>query len=407
MAQNAPHKFLGLIDMTILNSFVPKSEAQAVSRPITTCLILQERGWILEKMAVRLADNLAAWNVVTQISYLPSPQVEINHWMHYLYLEGGWHGKNTLSITHVDRPAKLHILKKRMKKADMGVCMSRMTLEQLVLAGIPRQKLCYITPAHDGNVKPKRIVIGITSQIRPDGAKREDVLIQMSQAIRLDAFHFEIIGPNWEKVIPYFLAVGATVNYNPGMFMKNNEDHLRIVNERLNSFDYYLYMGWDEGSMGFLDALAAGIPTIVTPQGFHLDINNGITYSFTDALDLCAILDKLAQERQSRIDSVSGLTWNEYARQHALVWQAVVAGRQEGINASLHNTNKYLIPLPNLSGVKKGVLDPQVKPKYNFASLKNDLTLLLELYTNIKFQNTLLGSFVKWVKSLLSSTVKK
>jgi hypothetical protein len=367
-------------------------------RRITTCLVLQERGWILEKLATRLADHLAAWNVEAQISYSPSSQADVNHWVHYLYLDGGMYAKNTMSITHVDRSAKLHILKQRMKKADMGICMSRMTLEQLVLSGIPREKLCYITPAHDGEVVPRRIVIGITSQIRRDGAKREDVLIKMAQTIRLDAFQFEIVGPNWENVIPYFQAAGATVNYNSGMYLGSNEEHLRLVYERLKRFDYYLYMGWDEGSMGFLDALAAGIPTIVTPQGFHLDINGGITHSFANAQDLCAIFSKIAKNRQIRIDSVSRLTWNEYARQHALVWRALVTEQQQGINELLHSEDVYSNPLPNLSGYKIGSIGPNLKAKFNSDALKNDMAFLFEFYTNRKFQNTLLSVFIKRLK---------
>jgi hypothetical protein len=318
--------------------------------------------------------------------------------VHYLYLDGELHGRNTLSITHVDRTAKLHVLRQRMKKAEMGICMSRMTLEQLVLSGIPREKLCYITPAHDGEVVPRRIVIGITSQIRRDGAKREDVLIKMARTIRLDAFHFEIVGPNWESVIPYFQAAGAEVSYNSGMYLASNEEHLRLVHERLKRFDYYLYMGWDEGSMGFLDALAAGIPTIVTPQGFHLDINDGITHAFTDAQDLCDVFSKIARNRQARIDSVSHLTWSEYARQHALVWHALAAGQQRGINQMLHGKDTYSNPLPNLHGYKLGGFGPHLKPKFNFDALKNDLVLLFEFYSNRRFPSTWLGILISWIK---------
>jgi hypothetical protein len=399
---------LDLINMTISTvDRYDNKDRQGVSIPITTCLVLQERGWILEKFAVRLAENLAEWNVAAEISYLPSRESDINHWVHYLYLEGDWYGKNTLSITHVDRLAKLHILKQRMKKADIGICMSRMTLEQLVLSGIPRQKLCYITPAHDGKVKPKRIVIGITSQIRPDGAKREDVLIRMAKTIRLDSFHFEIVGPNWERVIPYFESAGATVNYDAGMYLKSNDEHSELVRDRLSLFDYYLYMGWDEGSMGTLDALAAGIPTIVTPQGFHLDINGGITHSFTDAPDLCEIFEKLASERQVRIDSVSGLTWKEYARQHALVWHALVAGNQQGSSDLLNDPAKYFSPLPDLSKSKIGWFDPFVKNKGKFTALKSDLFLLLDFYTGIKIQNTLLGRFARFLKSRFSRAARR
>lgn len=370
---------------------------------IKVCLVLKDRGWIVEKMAMRLLEQLPNWNVDAKIAFMPSSEVDVNHWMIYNELQGDLVSINTLAITHVDRPAKLHVLKQRMKKADMAICMSRMTLKQLVSSGIPSQKLCYITPAHDGNAKPKRIVIGITTQIRMDGAKREDILIQMAKTIRLDAFHFEIIGPNWENVIKYFEAAGATVNYTPGE-SKDNVAHLRLVMERINSFDYYLYMGWDEGSMGFLDALAAGIPTIVTPQGFHLDINGGITHSFTDTVQLCSIFDILAEERQRRIDSVAGLTWNEYARQHALVWHAMVEGQREGINALLHEKDTYDAPLPAQDYLNN---DSAAKGWGNTMAKKNDLLLLLGYYLKSKYQSSWMYRVARVVNQVFDKAVRR
>jgi hypothetical protein len=88
------------------------------------CLVLKDRGWILEKIATRLAKHLSNWKVESEIAYFPSPTVDVNHWMLYCDLDGQLYSKNTLAITHVDRPAKLHVLKQRLKKTDMGICMS-------------------------------------------------------------------------------------------------------------------------------------------------------------------------------------------------------------------------------------------------------------------------------------------
>jgi hypothetical protein len=371
-------------------------------KPIKVCLVLKDRGWILEKMALRLSEQLLNWNVTSEIAFAPSSSADVNHWMYYNDLQGDFVGKNTLMITHVDRPVKLHVLKQRLKKADMGICMSRMALDQLISSGIPSQKLCYITPGHDGNIKPKRIVIGITSQIRKDGAKREYVLVQMAQTIRLDAFHFDILGPNWENVIPYFEAAGATVNYNTGS-QKDNLEHLRLVRECLNRMDYYLYMGWDEGSMGLLDALAAGIPTIVTPQGFHLDINNGITYSFINSKQLCSIFEQLAEERQKRINSVSGLTWNAYAHKHALLWHSLVERKNEDINTLLHREDKYDITLPLLTKSDWQNSKISVKIKGNLTSFLNDFLLLCEYY----LQSTWIFRLARIVKRLPLSLGKQ
>jgi len=165
-----------------------------------------------------------------------------------------------------------------------------------------REKLRYITPAHDGLVIPRRIVIGITSRLRGDKAKREHLLIRLCDTMRLDAFHFEIIGRGWEEVIPRLEAAGARVRYYPGT--DDGIEDYRINLERVPLFDYYLYLGFDEGSMGFLDALAAGVPTIVTPQGFHLDINGGVTHAFSNIAELCNIFEELVWKRQCLIDNI-------------------------------------------------------------------------------------------------------
>ena len=79
--------------------------------------------------------------------------------------------------------------------------------------------------------------------------------------------------------------------------------------------------------MGFLDALAAGVPTIVTPQGFHLDVPGGITHPFMGIGELVAVFKSIARELDRRTESVKDLTWAEYARRHETIWQAVLTGR--------------------------------------------------------------------------------
>lgn len=295
--------------------------------PLKARLVLHRdnQGWILEKFAVRLAENLGGFGVEAEISDAPSASADINHWMLYLYYDGSHLTRATALITHIDQFSKLRLLKAAFDTLDAGICLSRMTVETLVRRGVKREKLCYVTPAHDGLARQKRIAIGITSRAYGDGRKREGMLVELACAMRLDAFHFEIIGDGWERIIAALEAAGATVTYHRGS--DDFEGDYALTLERIAKFDYYLYTGLDEGSMGFLDALAAGVPTIVTPQGFHLDVEGGIFYPFTDVKDLIGVFITIAKERQRRIDSVKGLTWATYARRHAQVWQALAEGR--------------------------------------------------------------------------------
>jgi glycosyltransferase involved in cell wall biosynthesis len=371
--------------MMTLTEKEPDSHALGKNRPLRIRLVLTQKGWIFEKFAARLAENLPHWNVDVEVAQQACPKADFNHWMVYLdtleHTDEDLALRSTMFITHVDRPAKLTVLKKRMATTEMGFCMSRMTVDDLVARGLDRTRLCFITAGHDGLIKPRRIKVGITSRLRPDGAKREDILLEAARMTRLDAFQFEIIGAGWEKVIPQLEAAGAAVSYFPGT--ADSRADYRTNLERVPQFDYYLYMGFDEGSLGLLDALAAGVPTIVTPQGFHLDIAHGITFPIRDAGELREVFRNIQAERQARVNSVARLTWDNYARGHALVWRAILNGRRDEIPQLLESQ-------PEVSaGVGTGS-DPAPKTQYPVrwalkkGALYSDFSFLLRHYLGFK-----------------------
>jgi hypothetical protein len=320
-----------------------KSEIDA-SESIRVRLVLNpdNRGWILEKFATRLASNLSQWNVNVYISDQISSKADFNHFMLYHYCTCGHSPYTTFLITHVDHPKKLKLLKASIAAADIGICLSRQMMADLVQRGLPPEKLCYILPAHDGQVALRRIVIGITSRMYGDGRKREWLLVKLAKTMRLDAFHFVILGQGWDTIITHLLAAGATIDYDPG-----TDDYVadyQRVQERLPTFDYYLYTGMDEGSMGFLDALAAGVSTIVTPQGFHLDVTDGITHPFVSFAELLQVFETIGHKCRRLNESVRHLTWGEYARQHVVVWRALMKGQRHRIPALLDAGRKVALP---------------------------------------------------------------
>ncbi len=281
------------------------------------------QGGILEKFALRLQENAAALGHSVQIMDDPDPSAEINHWMIY-HVVAGKPVNGSFLITHVDSVYRLQMIRRALKTTTLGICLSNETRNFLTEKGIPSNRTCYIVPGTDARAKPRRLVIGLTTHIYENHCKREDVLLDAVKNIPLDLIRFEIFGKGWEHIIPKLESRGAEV-----VWEKPSADYLddyQKITQRLPYFDYYLYMGMDEGSMGFLDALAAGVPTIVTPQGFHLDIPNGITYPFYSADQLADILKQLQDEKQARADSVKEHTWLEYSRRHVLLWQAILDG---------------------------------------------------------------------------------
>jgi len=290
-------------------------------------LILQRdnRSWVIEKIAYRLQEHVVDFGFDAEIADHPLPSATVNHHMSWAFANSRREVPSTMFITHLDDVFKLRQVKSELENfVDVGICMSSDTVRQLTTFGVPSKSLCFIPPAHDGLVEKKRIVIGIMTRIYSDGRKREDFLVRLAKEIRLDLFEFRIFGNGWEKVISRLEEAGAKVVYfkETDDFRKDYEILLRGI----HFFDYYLYLGMDEGSLGTLDALAAGVKTIITPQGFHLDIPHGITHPVLEYEDVLEVFRSLAYEHSSRIRGVSNLNWREYARRHVILWDQLIQG---------------------------------------------------------------------------------
>jgi hypothetical protein len=300
-------------------------------------IVLDDRshGGIIEKIALRLNENLCQQGVNSEITNKPTCDADINHFMMYYYAEPVMSVKNTMFITHVDFDWKLESLKEKIKYVDIGFCMSRMTMMRLADLGIPKRSLRFIPPGHDGLVTPRKIRIGITSNLYHDGRKREWMLLKIANEIWAKELQFEIYGTGWSSVVAEMRALGVDVNlYNgTGDYQKDYADLLHAI----PSFDYYLYLGLDEGSMGTLDALAAGVPLIVTPEGFHMDLNVCIDHPFITYKELHSILQQIVKNKIDRISSAANLSWKEYAINHIFLWETLCFSKNKKIKPDFNN----------------------------------------------------------------------
>jgi len=289
-------------------------------------LILHDfcRGWIIEKMAEKLCEALCALGISAEIRSQASGESQINHFMIFHYVDPMLGTINTVSVTHVDDALKIDMIKRQIAQGVRAmICMSRMTVDQVAGHGVDRARLTYAVPAHDGDIVPRRIVIGVTSNCYSDGRKREWMLQKLARDIRLDAFLFQFFGSGWGETAAILQQAGAAVE-----LAEPSGDYIGdygAIRAAVPNFDYYLYPGLDEGSLGTLDALAAGVKTIVTLQGFHLDLPHGVTHGFWDYPELRTIFEAIAADRQARLDTAGKLTWEGYARRHLEIWSSLIA----------------------------------------------------------------------------------
>lgn len=272
-------------------------------------------GWILEKFAVRLQTELSKMGIDAVISNSRNDKCDINHHVMFDFVNFNRHPCDTFMIAHVDQNWHVRLLQDRLNKCGMGICMSEETMYKLTTYGLPRNKLCYINPAHDHAIGPKKYVVGITHRCHreTDFRKREEMLIDIVKQIDISLFKFIIMGDGWENIVEELKELGLEVDYYPEFIY---EKYMEII----SALDYYLFFGMDEGSMGFLDALAAGVQTIVTPQGFHLDAKGGITYSGETINDFVQIFNEIGDQKKKLIASVDEWTWENFAKKHLEIW---------------------------------------------------------------------------------------
>ena len=215
---------------------------------------------------------------------------------------------NTLMVTHVDTAAKIARLRECMNTADLGICFSQETVDNLAKEGFPSGKLTYVLPAHDERLLP--IPVSILTNVYPDGCKREGMLFELAKRIDKERFVFKIMGSGWDAD----LLAGSGIN-----FELHPKFDRAVQDAFLRDSKYYLYFGVDEGSMALLDAKNAGVRTIAPLDGFH--IHAGVDLPFASQEDLNAIFLRLQEP------PLKEWTWKNHAREHVRIWERLLAGK--------------------------------------------------------------------------------
>lgn len=287
--------------------------------PLRIRLVYANDGWIFGKFANKLQSELTKLGQIVEIGETEDPDADVNHFISYGMLGEFVSDKKTVKttmITHIDSLMKRDLIAYQAQEGAVGICMSADTLNKLSVWGVPRDKLCYINPAQDGEIRPKKIVLGITNRCYGwlDCRKRDDMIVVICRELNPQYFKWKIMGSGWDEIVNEMRELGFEVEYYP-------EFEREIYKNLMPSLDYWIYYGFDEGAMGFLDALAAGVKTIVTPQGYHMDVKCGLTYPCSTKDDFVAVLKNIQKEKADIVSAVKDWTWENYAKKHLEIWQ--------------------------------------------------------------------------------------
>lgn len=263
---------------------------------------------ILSKFAYKMYEELGKRkDLSVSIGSTPREDVDINHHINYLQYKPN-KTKNTLMVTHIFDNYKRKVLEEAMKTADFGITMSNDTKSQLIKWGFDKKKLSVVLPAHDG-LRRRHQIVAILTNVYPDGCKRAEMFTELAKTIDNNKWAFRIMGKDWHDILVPLVAKGLQVDY----FAEFDYD---IHKQILDSSDYCLYFGKDEGSMAILDAKNAGLKLITTNQGFHKEI--GIDYPFNTQKELNSIFKKLS------VNPVEDWTWSKYVDEHLKIWSKLI-----------------------------------------------------------------------------------
>jgi len=121
------------------------------------------------------------------------------------------------------------------------------------------------------------------------------------------------MGSGWESHIAKLAEKKYLVNYTSDFDKRKYIDLLREV-------EYLLVVGFDEGAIATIDALAMGVKPIVSAQGYHLHHSRDLIL-FNDYYDLLNIAKKMNKSVNEAYEKSQNLSdWDSFAKKHVDIW---------------------------------------------------------------------------------------
>ncbi len=264
-------------------------------------VVLSDRNWILERLAVELGKRL---EYVTY-SMNPEPRAGIQYYVTYSTYRGRVSKQEMALFTHYEEFAASAAVKfKEVAHAvEHCVCISPRYADMLHGWGI--EQATVISPGIDLERFTPKIHIGVVGRTYKTGRKGEALVAQVMDIPEI-VWHFT--GEGWP---------------GPSEFVSDEQ-----LPDFYNRLDYLLVPSFYEGGpMPVLEALACGRPVIAPPVGWTPDFPH-IEYETGNASDLRRVLTEIIAERMRLRVTVLGRTWEAWAKEHDRLFRSLAASME-------------------------------------------------------------------------------
>lgn len=245
---------------------------------IKVLLLLGERGWILEAIAINWIRKFNKNKKINSSinSYDSSSQFDSDIIIHFIFTNAVLiKGKiNIAYVTHIDNSYKSLLIGYLTFNNFYFITMSQHTKKYIEHIQ-PTAKVFCVNPEslhfEKTDRKSKKIIFGFFFRIYSDGRKNNALLIKIFNFIikNNDKASFIIYGNGFEKLLN---CINIKDCHNDFIY-DSSEFNLDKYKMYLNECNYVIYPGMDEGAISILDACYLNIPVITTDQGYHRDLD--------------------------------------------------------------------------------------------------------------------------------------
>lgn len=278
------------------------------------------KGWILEKLANGLTDQLSKLGFASIISNTPKYDGTLNIWMHYMdetLLDFVAEANNVnlmrkiALVTHVDDSLKLARLKFLFDSGVHLIFMSPQHAAEVQLKLDIKNPFDVLLLPSDFAFIPRRFRMGIVSKCYPDGRKNEKWIIEFAKKGILTNSEIYFVGKGWESTAYKLRNLGvATQLYND---VENPYPNYGEIQKFYQSIDLYFYFGFDEGALGSLDAYIFKTDFLISNQGFHSLFETDPGSLFNDFEDALGKLKAKIEKFEKWSNSVNQWTWGSFS----------------------------------------------------------------------------------------------
>jgi hypothetical protein len=164
--------------------------------------------------------------------------------------------------------------------------------------------------------------IVIASNYYPDGRKNEDWVKRFITENPDLVFTLTLIGKSWGTFVQDLKTSKVKVEwYGPDT---NFDLEYALILKVIRQADLFLYTGFDEGSLGALDAYLLGVPLLISDQGFHKNFEKrGDISLFSNYEEFSANLRHIILEKNTTLRRNDEWAWSKYSDSHIQLWEAL------------------------------------------------------------------------------------